>query len=248
MGISWPGTTCLGHPMRDPPTNPSVKINKSCMTEILVEAYSLHPLFSPLTPGLGTCPNNIRLTDDTVTVITGRGEKKQGAFPCGLVGSIWLGSSLRHQSVRQFFRILVPHVVLWLTGSVLNTAAQSEYRSGELCQHQQGLRNHKIPHNLALPEPSGKFRTWWHCALCSSSSCSSVFHFRWPPRLPPSLSHQSPAGRSTNHQPTLRRMGFSSSQGLQAQPVAPSRPAWPYRQFSPTLTRRARSVPLSCTK
>lgn len=37
-------------------------------------------------------------------------------------------------------------------------------------------------------------------------------------------------------------------QGLQAQPVAPSRPAWPYRQFSPTLTRRARSVLLSCTK
>lgn len=30
----------LGHPIHNPPANPSVKINKSCMTEILVEAYS----------------------------------------------------------------------------------------------------------------------------------------------------------------------------------------------------------------
>lgn len=57
MGASWPGTTeCLpGHPVRNPPANPSAKINKSCMTEILVvEAYSPPiPLFPPFrTPAL----------------------------------------------------------------------------------------------------------------------------------------------------------------------------------------------------
>lgn len=61
-----------------------------------------------------------------------------------------------------------------------------------------------------------------------------------------------PAGGPTNHQPTLRRMGFSSSRlaSSTCSAVPSSLTVWfprLYRQFSPTVTRRARSVPLSCS-
>jgi hypothetical protein len=64
-------------------------------------------------------------------------------------------------------------------------------------------------HNVAHPEPYGKFRTWLHCAIPSSSLLVALLRLSLPLAAPTTAvsstnPHES-LGSTTNYQPTLRR-------------------------------------------
>lgn len=126
---------------------------------------------------------------------------------------------------------IVPHAVLWPTGSRLNTAVQSEHQPGETVSA-------STAHNIAHPEPYGKLRTWWHCASSASVSSSNFLRLLTPagrPRLPPRLP-TNPLGPLgfTNHQPTLRPMG-SGCLGVLIFKACEFKPVAPCPSQSPSL-------------